>query len=133
MSRPTNDTVFAFPSLRSRMSSPRCICGCGKRAVHRHHVFTEQMLRPRARELDRSFNKLREDGRNRVWMAMACHLGGQHGGSARLPVVKLPDSVFEFGLEVFGAGRAYNHLRRYYRGEDPRLDALLVAWEVEAA
>lgn len=96
----------------------RCFCGCGEFPVARHHVFYAQHLRGRGQCAD---------PRNLVVVALVCH-GRHHSGadgSWRYPLGLLPDSVFEFGVEVFGPGRAFEYLRRRYRGEDPRLDALL--------
>jgi hypothetical protein len=92
----------------------RCVCGCGRRAVHRHHVFLQQHIPPCTRH----------DARNLVPVAFDCH-NAHHLRSRPLELRMLPDSVFAFGREVLGAGRAYERLRRYYAGGDPRLDALL--------
>jgi hypothetical protein len=92
----------------------RCICGCGARAVHDHHVVFAQHLLPSER-LDR---------RNLVPMALVCH-GAHHSGSRRLSLHVLPGPVFEFAAAALGRERAYNYLRRRYDGNDPRLDALL--------
>lgn len=64
------------------------------------------------------------DRRNIVRMDFACHFA-HHNASRRLWLEVLPDSVFEFAAELMGAGAAYEYLARYYRGEDPRLEALL--------
>lgn len=102
-----------------------CICGCGDDAVHDHHVISRQRLK---RECDGDaalYGRWERDRRNLVAMSSGCHFGSQHNRTAPLPLVKLPDSVFEFAVEVLGHGPAYNALRRDYAGEDPRLDALL--------
>ncbi len=41
-----------------------------------------------------------------------------------VPLLALPDSVYEFALEVWNIGRVANYLGRHYAGDDPRLDAL---------
>jgi hypothetical protein len=94
----------------------RCVCGCRKRGVHRHHVVYEQ-------HVVRAGGKLK-DARNLVWLAFDCHLA-HHGRSRVLPLGVLPDSVFVFASELLGAGAAFEYLRRRYAGEDARLDALL--------
>lgn len=100
------------------MAKPRCACGCGAPAVHRHHAVKEQTIE-------------REGGNPRdprwiIGLAFDCHLG-HHGANGRLPLRLLPDEVFAVAVETFGPGRAYNELRRAYTGADRRLDALLDA------
>lgn len=114
----------------------RCICGCGKRGRHGHHVVTQAKIREVVRERDRSVlaarrlekpppvHKLVADRRNIVPMDFDCHLA-HHNASKRLPLWVLPDSAFEFAVELMDESRAYVYLRRAYRGGDPRLDALL--------
>lgn len=58
-----------------------------------------------------------------MWVAFECH-GAHHSASRRLELRVLPDSVFEFAAELMGAA-GYDYLRRFYRGEDARLEALL--------
>jgi hypothetical protein len=99
------------------MASRRCICGCGGRAVHQHHVVTRQELRRHGGDP--------KDPRNLVPVALDCH-GGHHSGAARLRLNRLPDSCFEYAVELMGPGPAYEYLGRFYRGEDARLAALLV-------
>ena len=103
----------------------RCVCGCGrKKGLHRHHVVYQQELRRIAgTEVARAMT-LAMDPRNIVLVAFRCH-GQHHARREVLPLRVLPDSVFEFALEVLGAGRAFEYLRRHYAGDDPRLDALL--------
>jgi hypothetical protein len=94
----------------------RCVCGCGQRAAHRHHVIYRQ-------HVTRAGGDLR-DPRNLVPVAFACH-GAHHSGAARLPLARLPDDVYAFAVELLGTGLAYETLRRYYGGSDPRLNGLL--------
>lgn len=98
----------------------KCICGCGKRAVHRHHAIYRQHLRQHGGD--------ENDRRNLVPMAHRCH-GTHHSGAWRLPLAVLPDSVYEFALELLGPGPAFEYLRRRYQGEDWRLDELLARSE----
>lgn len=112
----------------------RCICGCGrKKGLHRHHAVTQQRLRQVAAERadnaqDRGLHEaaLCADTRNIVLVAFRCHQQ-HHAAKVKLPLAVLPDSCYEFAAEVLGAGPAYEYLRRYYGGSDPRLDALLEA------
>lgn len=113
------------------MVRPKCACGCGQRAANRHHVVYRSKLREVVhretrdkRERGRRVSKLVADERNLLWLEFDCHQS-HHGRSKVLPLVVLPDSVFEFALEVLGAGQAYEYIRRHYRGTDVRLDALL--------
>lgn len=98
---------------RERCLAPRCTA----RAVHRHHVVYEQ-------HVERAGGDLR-DPRNLVGLCVRCHLGGQHQRQAPLPIAVLPDAVFEFAVELLGAGAAFEYLARRYAGRDPRHDALV--------
>lgn len=97
------------------MAKPRCVCGCGQRAVHRHHAIYRQHVSQHGGSL--------KDERNLVHVAFDCH-GAHHSGAKRLLLSMLPDPVFEFAVELMGAGPAELYLARYYRGDDPRLSAL---------
>lgn len=103
----------------------RCVCGCGRRSANRHHVIYRQHLRERAerRHDGTSFRALVADERNLVAMAFGCHQD-HHARSRPLPMRLLPDSVFEFAIEVLGFGPSYQYLARYYGGSDPRHDAM---------
>lgn len=108
-----------------------CACGCDGLAVERHHVVTRQELsRTSFNEYGRRplahFKVLIKDERNLLPVARRCH-ARHHAASRRFRLAVLPDGVFEFAAEVLGSERAYNYLRRYYVGDDPRLDALLMA------
>lgn len=96
----------------------RCICGCGARAVHRHHCVVESLVKRHGGDL--------RDARNLVPLAVRCHLN-HHARARPLELRVLPDSVFVFAAELLGGGPAYEYLARTYRGRDPRLDALLEA------
>lgn len=99
-----------------------CATGCGQRAVHRHHAIKAQII-------EREGGSSR-DARWLLPLCLACHFNHEHGPmSAKLPLTVLPDAVFAVARVTFGAGRAFNELRRPYVGEDPRLDALLTEWE----
>ena len=87
---------------------------CGRRAVHMHHACYSQWIPPESRQ----------DTRNLVPTCFRCH-ERHHTRTCVFSLGLLPDSVFEFAVEVLGAGPAYERLRRTYRGEDRRLQALL--------
>jgi hypothetical protein len=92
-----------------------CFCGCGKRhGLKLHHVVYQQHIGV----------ALRGDSRNMVPVAAGCH-AKHHSRQAPYELRLLPDSAFEFALEVLGPGPAYEYLRRRYAGEDGRLEALL--------
>lgn len=93
-----------------------CICGCGDRLNARHHVVYAQHCRARGADVT--------DERNLVPVARDCH-AAHHNRQRPYLLAVLPNSVFEFAEEVFGALKAYEYLRRYYAGEDPRLTALV--------
>lgn len=97
------------------MKRPRCFCGCGQRAVHRHHAVYKQAVEREGGDVD--------DDRNFVWVAFVCH-GNHHGRSRPYELAMLPDSVYEFAGELLGAF-GHDYLRRRYAGEDARLEALL--------
>lgn len=94
----------------------RCFTGCGERAVHRHHVVTAQVIR-RERGNER-------DARNLVPVCFACH-AAHHNRAAPFELAMLPDSVFEFAVELLGVGAAYEYLRRFHAGHDERLEGLV--------
>lgn len=105
--------------------SGSCFCGCGRRAVHRHHVLYEQFLKREAGR-DRALAKrLVKDPRNLVDVAFDCH-GAHHNASQKYELRSLPDSVFEFIVAELHVGRGHGFLDRRYAGGDPRLDALIV-------
>ena len=94
----------------------RCICGCGKRAVHEHHAVYQQHIYRAGGNA--------EDIRNLVPVAFECH-ELHHKRARTLELRMLPDSVYEFAAELYGREGAWSYLRRYYVGEDWRLEELL--------
>lgn len=68
--------------------------------------------------------KLCADYRNLIALCPGCH-AAHHSRARPLALAILPDSVFAFAREAMGDSRAYEYLRRFYTGEDPRLDVLL--------
>lgn len=93
-----------------------CACGCGRVAIQQHHVVYAQHCRAEGASI--------RDRRNLIPVAQGCH-GAHHNRTKPYSLASLPTSAFEFAEEVFGAGRAFNYLRRRYADEDPRLDELL--------
>lgn len=93
----------------------RCICGCGRKAVQRHHVVYAQ-------HLERGDRK---DRRNLVPVHFECH-GAHHGRSRPFSLHMLPSAVFAFAEEKLGAEAAYEYLKRYYAGSDMRHERLLL-------
>ena len=90
----------------------------------KHHVIYEQELRRIAGKDKALYRQLYKDERNLMNVEKRPH-DDHHSGAKRFKLTDLRDSVYEFGVEVMGAGRTYNFLRRRYDGEDPRLEALL--------
>lgn len=114
----------------------QCIA-CSDCAVQRHHVVYAQALRAHARSREvadaagigdrrprRSLSTLMADERNLVAVCKKCH-ERHHSRFVPLSASALPDSVFEFAVELMGNGAAFEYLRRRYLGPDPRLDVLL--------
>jgi hypothetical protein len=64
------------------------------------------------------------DERNLIPLCLGCH-AAHHSRMGTLPLSALPDGVFAFAQELLGGPAAFEMLRRYYAGRDPRLDALL--------
>lgn len=135
------------------MPADRCVCGCGRRGRHDHHVIYRQELRRRAAEIERAraaelaasgekewvkggppfsrpvtakviAGRLGGDRRNIVRIAFECH-SAHHSRARPLDLGLLPDSAFEFALELLGGPAAFEYFRRYYAGGDRRHDALL--------
>lgn len=105
----------------------RCVCGCGQASANNHHVIYQQELRHRKNTAEwramRNGVKIAHDPRNLVPMAFDCHMA-HHNRSRVLSLVVLPDVAFEFAGLLMGPA-AFDYLRRRYRGDDPRLEALL--------
>lgn len=98
------------------MTGVKCV-RCPHRAVQRHHVIYGQELRRHGGPA------LLRDDRGRVPICKRCH-ERHHQRVDPLPAWVLPDEVFEFTLEVLGAGPGFEYLRRRYGGDDPRLESL---------
>jgi hypothetical protein len=94
----------------------RCVCGCGRSGVQKHHVVYVQDIKRAGGKVD--------DPRNLVPVWHVCH-ARHHAAVTRLELRMLPTSVFDFAEELLGPGAAYEYLRRRYRGDDMRLDEML--------
>lgn len=93
-----------------------------KRRGEVHHHVVKESVQERA-------GGDKRDGRNLLSINWKRHLGHHWEPGSKLPLSVLRDHHFEYARVLLGAGRAYEHLRRYYTGEDPRLDALLAEYE----
>lgn len=91
----------------------------GRRLVQ-HHVFYAQHVENAGGDVWDPRNSLTVCGGGPV----GCH-ELHHGRSCPIRLADLPDSVYEFGREVFGGPAAYEYLARRYAVGDPRLDELL--------
>lgn len=87
--------------------------GCGAPAVHHHHVVFRQHIERAGGD--------RWHPDDALALCLRCHADAH---MLRLPLCCLRDENFRFARELFGAGKAYEYLRRRYAGADPRLDAL---------
>jgi hypothetical protein len=87
-----------------------------KRELAVHHVVEAQEVKRRNGSL--------WDPRNGLPVTRQQH-ADHHAGVDRLPLAELRDENFVFAAELLGGPAAYEYLRRRYRGDDPRLDALL--------
>ncbi len=88
-----------------------------RRGEVRHHVIKESTQK-------RAGGNLR-DGRNLLAINWERHLGHHWSPGAKLDLSVLQDHHFEYAAALLGPERAYSHLRRYYVGEDLRLNALI--------
>lgn len=102
-------------SFRAEAAFQRCCQNpeCPKPGApwHPHHVIYEQHLRGLGLPL--------YDTRNALRLCVLCH--GRHHKITKLPLTCLRDCNIEYGFRVMGE-RAYDYFRRYYDGDDPRLD-----------
>lgn len=86
--------------------------------VQQHHVVYRQ-------EVEREGGDT-GDARNALALCVTCHArhhGRQPGRVVELVVLR--DENIEYAVDLLGAGRAYNYLRRRYAGSDPRVEALI--------
>lgn len=96
----------------------RCeVCGAGG-YLEAHHVLREQWVRRHGGDV--------YDPRNRLVVCPACHPDGARGGR-KLAIEHVRDEMIAFAVDTAGPGPAYNELRRWIEGTDPRVDALLRA------
>lgn len=93
----------------------RCACGRPHAAEQRHHVVFAQEIRARKGE--------KWDPRNQLPVAVSCH-AWIHSAGRPWPLAKLPDAAIEFAWDLMGPF-AFDYLTRRYRGDDPRVRALL--------
>jgi 5-methylcytosine-specific restriction endonuclease McrA len=103
-------------ALRRRCQNPECGDGSGKLQIH--HVVYEQHVKHEGGN--------RFDPRNGMTLCQSCH-GSHHGRSRVIPVSALSDGALEFATELFDgdAFTAALYLYRRYRGDDPRVAAML--------
>lgn len=96
-------------------------CPCGARSEQAHHVVYRQEIE---RLVGKSAGHVIYDLRNRLVVCADCH-ERHHNRSRPLTLAVLPDSAFEFAVELLGAGKAFEYLRRRYSGQDQRLADLI--------
>lgn len=90
-----------------------------RRAVDPHHVVLEQELIRRGIDPD-------ADLRCGMALCRECHDRHHSGGPGKIALRTLRDDSLDFAFEVLGP-YAYDHLRRRYGGDDPRLESRLAA------
>jgi hypothetical protein len=105
---------FKRQEFRDEVAECRVV-GCGGGVVHQHHVIFRQ-------HVEREHGD-RWDPGNALGLCLMHH--SEAHGLRRLDVSNLRDENYAFAAELFGVQRAYLYLRRYYVGDDPRLDALM--------
>jgi len=89
---------------------------CGKRAQRHHAIYESHVI---AADPFRRY-----DVANRVGLCPVHHRQ-HHDRIDVVPIAALPDHVIAFAADLLGPGAAYVYLRRYYAGDDPRVDALV--------
>ena len=104
---------------------------CGDYAPQLHHIVYRQELRRQAHTSGRNYTDLAADERNLIALCLPCH-AQHHNRQQSIPPSALPDEAIRFARDLMGPGPAHNYLRRYYPGDDPRVDALDEIWGVEA-
>lgn len=91
-------------------------CPGGTELLACHHVVYEQHVRAKGGD--------RWDPDNSLTLCFVCHSSHHRKGRYTVPLIALRDENYAFAFDLMGPA-AYDYLRRYYVGEDPRLDALL--------
>ena len=99
----------------------RVRCPCGAPVREAHHVVYRQEIE---RLVGKSAGRVIYDLRNRLFVCHECH-ERHHNRSRPLSLNVLPDSAFDFAVELLGRERAYEYLRRRYSGRDVRLYTLI--------
>lgn len=102
-----------FTSGQTTCQHPTCEGAATK--LDEHHVVYRQHIRSHGGD---EWNP-----RDALLLCAACHQSHHKRGRV-LPLVALRDENYEYAFELLGPA-AYDYLRRYYAGDDPRLDALL--------
>ena len=103
-----------FQSGQHECQHPGCL---GQVVVlNQHHVVYEQHVQ------NAGGDRWHPD--NALALCVSCHMS-HHQRGRPLPLSALRDENYAFAYELMGPA-AYDYLRRYYDGDDERLDALLV-------
>ncbi len=96
---------------------PRCRL-CHRPAQQHHVIYKQHVRRARGNRRDPA-----ADQENALALCREIHHAQAHTGG--LPLTALRDENYAFAVNLLGAGKAYNYLRRRYAGVDLRLDAIL--------
>lgn len=112
-------TAFKMEALYQRFCQ-HPDCETSKAPWEAHHAMYEQHVK-----------KYSEDPRtlwhpdNALRLCKTCHKQGQHGRKNPVPVCALRTENIEFTARLMGPEAAYEYFGRYYKGTDPRLEALI--------
>lgn len=98
----------------TRCVHPACDGCCG--SLELHHGVYKQHVRAAGGDVF--------DPRNALTLGAECH-SLHHARVHVFPLAALPDAVYEFAVELFGAQKAYEYLKRRYSGRDERLERVL--------
>lgn len=98
-----------------RRARYRCEC-CNRRAHQAHHVIKQQDLHRRGLWC--------WDARVGMALCETCHRR-HHAHSKPIPLIELRADTLDYAFARLGP-YAFDYLRRYYGGPDPRLDSRLV-------
>lgn len=91
--------------------------GCEARdGLKNHHVIHQQHVRGAKGDEWDPLN---------AFTICRSHHRAHHDRRNVIPLTALGNSVFVFAVELWGCGKTYAYLRRYYSGSDPRMDMLL--------
>lgn len=102
-------------------------CPNPKAAWEAHHACYEQEVKKHTEDPAILF-----DPDNALRLCKTCHKQDQHNRKNPLPVCALRTENIEFTARLLGPDAAYEYIKRYYKGTDPRLEALIGNTEADS-